>query len=623
MFITAIAAASAFLIQSPDKTLAMQVSRDGSQFTVRRKGEEIIAPSPLGLIPADAPDYGGLTPVEARRDHVRQATPLIATKAAATVEDYNRLILTYREKTGLRRRISLEIRAYNEGVAFRYLLPKGQAYKVRDERTAFRFGYDPVCEVSDYTASHESTWRATPVSALKDGAALDIPVVCASASQRTHFAITQSALDGYTGSSLRAAPGGFQVHLAPHPDDAHIAVAAADGLTSAWRVVMTADRAGDLIPSELVGDLAPAPQGDFSWVRPGKAAWDWWSGPTAGEKPSMARYERFIDFAAASGFPYFLIDAGWAYGSTPCCTVDPNTDITRAEPGIDMPELVRYAAERHVGLILWAHWRHIAPRVDQVLDVYQRWGIKGVKIDFTERDDQEMVDFFHKMAAATAQRHMLLDMHGAYPPAGLERTYPNFITQEGVLGAEYNKFSDRVTPAHNVRLAYTRMLLGPMDYTPGGFHNATPQTFKVREVMPMTQSTRGQALAMYVVYDSPLQMVSDDPASYDGQAGFDFIKSVPTAWDETRFLDGTPETCVALARRKGKVWYIGAMTNDEGRRLALPLGFLGKGAYSAKLWQDGADANAVATTTQSVTANDSLTLNLKPAGGAVVVLTPQ
>ncbi|CAM3237781.1 glycoside hydrolase family 97 protein [Asticcacaulis taihuensis] len=623
MIFAMLAAASAFLVQSPDKSIEVQLSTDGSHYTVQRGGEEIIAPSPLGITPANAAGYSDLLPVEARRDHIKRMVPLIATKAASTSEDYNSLVVTYREKTSLHRQISIEVRAYNDGIAFRYLLPKGQAYAIKDELTGYRFAYDPVCEVTDYTSSHENTWRAVPVSQLDSAKTLDMPVVCASASGRTHFAITQSNLAGYTGSAFQARPDGFQVHLTPHPGDAGVAVTSADGLSSAWRVVMMADRAGDLISSHLIGNVATQPVGDFSWVKPGKAAWDWWSGPTAGEKPTMERFKRFIDFAAESGFPYFLIDAGWAYGSTPCCNADPKTDITRPEPNIDMPELVRYANERHVGLLLWVHWQHIAPRIDEVLDTYQKWGIKGIKIDFTERDDQEMVKFFHDMAEATARRHLLLDMHGAYTPAGLERTYPNYITQEGVLGAEYNKFSDRITPAHNVRLAYTRMLLGPMDYTPGGFHNGTPETYKTREIMPMTQTTRGQALAMYVVYDSPLQMVSDDPSAYEGQSGFDFIKTVPTAWDETRFLDGTPETFVALARRKGNTWYVGVMTNADGRSVTLPLTFLGKGAYTAKIWQDGADANSVVSTPKTIRSDGSLSLDVKPAGGAVVVLTPK
>jgi alpha-glucosidase len=237
-------------------------------------------------------------------------------------------------------------------------------------------------------------------------------------------------------------------------------------------------------------------------------------------KPDVATYRRFIDFAAASGFPYYLMDAGWSRGAGPCCEALATNDITRAAEGIDMPALVRYAADKGVGLLLWAHWKHVAPRMDEVLDAYARWGIKGVKIDFMDRDDQEIVEFYQHIASATARRHLLLDLHGAYVPAGLQRTYPNFITQEGVLGAEWNKMNKRVTPQHNLMLPYTRMLSGPMDYTPGGFRHRTPSTFEVRGEMPLVQTTRGQALAMYVVYESPLQMVSDDPAAYRDAAGF-------------------------------------------------------------------------------------------------------
>ena len=239
-----------------------------------------------------------------------------------------------------------------------------------------------------------------------------------------------------------------------------------------------------------------------------------------------------------------------------------------------------------------------------------------------ERDDHDMVDFYDRMARATAQRHLLLDMHGAYPPAGLERTYPNFITQEGVLGAEYNKFSNRVTPGHNVRLAYTRMLLGPMDYTPGGFRNGTPQTYAVHDSMPMTQTTRSQALGMYVVYDSPLQMVSDDPDAYANAPGFDFLKVVPTAWDETRFVGGTPQTYVAVARRKGNTWYVGAMNTEEERTIEIPLSFLDAGTYTVRQWADGANPNDVVETAATVKAGDRLTLKMSGSGGGAIALTP-
>ncbi len=617
------AAAAGLVVTSPDKSIELKLSADGTHYSVSRKREEIIAASPMGLVLAQAAPYGPMTVTQVRKESHKQRIPLVATKADAAADAYNAISITYSETAGARRRMTLEARAYDGGIAFRYRLPDGAAYAVKGETTAFLFPNDAECEVSEYAGSHEMPSSLLKVSQLKADKLYDIPAVCASASGRTHFAVAQSGLVGYAGSGLEPVAHGFHVRLTPPPGNPDAVVRSAGGLSSSWRVVMMGDRAGDLIPSPLIGNLAPQAQGDFSWVKPGKVAWDWWSGPTAGVKPNMDFYKRFIDFAAASGFSYFLMDAGWAYGSTPCCNPDPGTDITRADPAIDMPALVKYAADRHVGLLLWAHWRHVQPRMDQVLDTYQKWGIKGIKVDFMERDDQEMVNFYHDLAAGTAKRHMLLDMHGAYPPAGLQRTYPNFITQEGVMGAEWNKFSKRITPDHNVRLAYTRMLLGPMDYTPGGFHNATPDTFQVRDIMPMTQSTRGQALAMYVVYDSPLQMVSDDPEVYKNAQGFDFVKTVPTAWDETRFIGGTPETYVAIARRKGGVWYVGAMTNQDARTVDLPLSFLGKGAYSAKQWSDGADANSLAENTTAVTAKSHASLALHGSGGGVIVLTPK
>ena len=328
------------------------------------------------------------------------------------------------------------------------------------------------------------------------------------------------------------------------------------------------------------------------------------------------------DFAAASGFRYFLIDAGWPLNATPCCDADPKTDITRPNPVIDMPALVKYAGDRGVGLLLWAHWKHVDPRMEEVLDTYQRWGIKGVKVDFMERDDQQMVEFYARLARETAKRRLMLDMHGAFHPMGLSRTYPNYITQEGLLGLEYNKWSGRVTPSHNVKLAYTRMLLGPLDYTPGGFRHNMSEPYVPRDVMPLTRTTRGQALAHYVIYESPLQMVSDDPSAYENAAGFDFIKQVPTAWDETQFLDGTPDSHIVLARRSGRSWYVGAMTNEQGRVVDVPLSFLPPGSFEATIWQDGAGASEVERVSKQVTRRDRLRIRLVSGGGAAMTLTP-
>jgi alpha-glucosidase len=606
--------------RSPDGRTTIQIESDATRFSISRNGETVIESSPLGLELDGAPDLTEL--VLEKRDEIAvdRTLPLIATKAATARDHYNGATFTFREKQAPRRHLLIDVRAYDEGVAFRYRIDDSAPVRLLGERTAFVPAGDPECLVTPAQEAHEMPFERLRVSQLRTDAGYDVPIVCATRSGRTHFAITQAYLDGYTGTSMWAAGDALRVRLSPVPKRAGPAFTSSGGLRTAWRVVMMADRAGDLISSELIGNLNPPPAGDFSWVKPGKAAWDWWSGPLEGVKPDLASYHRFIDFAAASGFSYYLMDAGWSRGAGPCCEALPSNDVTRAAPGIDMPELVRYAAARKVGLLVWVHWAHMSARMDEVLDTYAGWGIKGVKVDFMNRDDQEMVAFYQRLAAATAKRHMLLDLHGAYVPAGLQRTYPNFITQEGVMGAEWNKMNKRITPEHNLMLPYTRMLAGPLDYTPGGFRNHTPATFEVHASMPLTQTTRGQALAMYVIYESPLQMVSDAPEAYRGAAGFDFIRRVPTAWDETRFLSGEPGRDIVLARRQGSTWFVGAMTASEARTTKIPLSFLGSGRYRATVWEDGAAPTDVSRSERIVTSRDVLTLRQSPAGGAVAIL---
>ncbi|MCF7220382.1 glycoside hydrolase family 97 protein [Marilutibacter chinensis] len=611
------------IIESPGGDAVIHIEDDASRFSVLWRGETVVASSPLGLELDGAPAFGTLT-LESREDaEVDRDVPLVATKASAARDRYRGATLTFQEADASARRLIIDVRAYDDGIAFRYRIDDAAPVRLRGERTAFTLEGDPSCLVTqrDYGA-HELPFERLRVSQLKEDVAYDVPVVCATPSGRTHYAITQAHLQGYTGAMLRREGASLRVHLSAVPDRQGPAYISPAGLTTAWRAVMLADRTGRLIESNLVGNLNPQPEGDFGWVEPGKAAWDWWSGPLEGVTPDLATYRRFIDFAAESGFPYYLIDAGWSWGAGPCCEARPTTDIARAADGIDMPALARYAADKGVGLLLWVHWEHLAPRMDEVLDTYARWGIKGIKVDFMNRDDQEMVDFYQRMAEATAKRRMLLNLHGAYVPAGLQRTYPNFVTQEGVLGAEWNKMDRRITAQHNLMLPYTRMLVGPMDYTPGGFRNATPQSFEVRAAMPQTQTTRGQGLAMYVVYDSPLQMVSDDPEAYRDAEGFEFIRRVSTVWDETRFLSGEPGRDIVLARRSGRDWYVGAMTADEARTARVPLDFLPDGQYRATVWEDGDAPDEVRRSERTVTAGSVLELRQSPAGGAAVILEP-
>jgi alpha-glucosidase len=388
-------------------------------------------------------------------------------------------------------------------------------------------------------------------------------------------------------------------------------------------VIMIGDHPGRLIESTLITSLNPPAAGDFSWVKPGKSAWDWWNGPSLSgvAKAGMndETMKAFINFAAENGLEYMLIDDGWYVNSGGGGGLFPGADNMRAVPELNLSELVRYAAQRKVGIWVWVHWKLMDANMDVSLPHYAKLGIKGVKVDFMDRHDQQMVDFYLRLIRTAAANKLMIDLHGAYPPTGLIRTYPNYITQEGVLGAEYNKWSRRITATHNVTLPFTRGLLGPYDYTPGGFGNATPETFVIQNLLPMVQTTRGHGLAMYVVYDSPFQGVSDSPDRYRNQPGLDFIKLVPAAWDETRVLSGAIGEYVVIARRKGKDWFVGAMTNEQARTIEVPLTFL-EGRAEATIWRDGADPTALVTDKRAVSAADTLSLPLAGSGGAAIML---
>jgi alpha-glucosidase len=331
-----------------------------------------------------------------------------------------------------------------------------------------------------------------------------------------------------------------------------------------------------------------------------------------------ATFEHFIDFAAEFGLEYVLIDAGW-YGSHR----DIGADITTSIPGMDIPHLVAYGRERGVGILLWLNWQNLRNVMDGAFALYEEWGVKGVKVDYMNRKDQEIVAFYHGVLAAAARHHLTVDFHGAYAGSGEERTWPHFLTREGIMGLEYLKWSDRVTPRHNVTIPFTRMVLGPMDYTPGGFRNVTIEEFAPRYMAPVVMGTRGHHLAMYVVYDSPLQMLVDYPDAYRGEPGAEFLKVVPVTWDETHVLDGAIGEFVVVARRSGDDWYVGAMT-DQPRTVEVPLHVIGEGEFEATVYGD-TDETALAPTalgisTRTVTSAGSLTLDLVRGGGAAVHL---
>jgi alpha-glucosidase len=342
---------------------------------------------------------------------------------------------------------------------------------------------------------------------------------------------------------------------------------------------------------------------------------------------NTATMKHYIDFASESGFPYMLIDAGWALADykSPDDYAAP-ADITRVTPAIDMPELLRYAKEKNVRLWLWSHWSSVDKYMDQAFPLFEQWGIAGVKIDFMNRDDQQMVDFYHRVVETAAAHHLMIDFHGAYKPDGLRRTYPNLITREGVMGKEYLKWSARTTPTHNTTLPFTRMLGGPMDYTPGAFGNSNRENFVARQSMPMGLGTRAHELALFVVFESPFEMVADYPEHYQGQEAFNFIKQVPATWDEVHVLGGRPMENITLARRSGNDWYVGSLTNWDERTVKVPLSFLDEDKYVAEIYADAADSATEATHTtyskQNVDRTTVLDVHMVSGGGNAIWIHP-
>jgi len=628
------------VVTSPGGQAEIRISDENGQanFSLKFKGETLMAPSRLGL----SLDKGGdltrnLRILHAQTRKVDETYELVVGKTRTVRDRYTETTVEFLETVGLQRRLKVIARAYDDGVAFRYVLPDQPTLAgvaVRGDETRFDFAADDKCwalNLGRFGTSHEGEYDPIQAKSFRAAALYELPVVCQT--KKAAFAIAEADLKSWAGFYLSGREDGIlglQTKLSPRLDDPSKAVTTKIGTetVSSWRVVMMGDTPGDLVSSNLMTSLnPPTTLTDTSWIKPGKAAWDWWNGSKVDGVPDSgmndATMKRFIDFAAANKLEYMLIDDGWYAGSGQAPKVLPGTDVTKSIPAINIPELVAYGREKGVGIMVWVHWKALDAQMDEALATYETWGLKGIKADFMDRDDQEIVDYYHRLLTKAGQHHLMVDLHGAFAPRGLIRTYPHYVTQEGVMGAEYNKWSARVTATHNVTLPFTRMLVGPMDYTPGGFRNVRPADFKNQFILPTVQTTRGQALAMYVVYDSPLSMVSDSPITYAASpAGLDFVSATPTSWDETRVLSGEIGQSIVIARRKGADWWVGAMTNESGRTVKVPLAFLGTGAFQADIREDGAEPTALKTRTQAVTAKQTLSLTLAPSGGGVVHLTP-
>lgn len=635
-------------VTSPDGQVVFNLAHeaDGNlRYSVDFHGKPLMGASVLGLqLEGQAALGPGMMQWGVQTSQADRTYSIPVGKTSSVRDHYNAARVDLED--GRHRKLALEIRAYNDGVAFRYIVPAqsaSQTIRIASELTQFNFAKDATLYpliLDGFQSSYEDEYQVRQVSGMHPEWLVALPLL-GFVPGVGWVAVTEADIDNYAGMYLRKDKPAFALHaeLSPRVDE-HSAAQPPSGVeadapvTTPWRVLMIGDAPGRLVESNIVLNLNPPSKiADTSWIVAGKSAWDWWSGeaaPGVSFTPGMntATMKHYIDFASASGFRYMLIDAGWAKAERS----RPDdyavlADITQVTPEIDMPELLRYAKEKNVRLWLWAHWTSVDKYMDQAFPLFEKWGIAGVKIDFMNRDDQWMVNWYRRVVENAAQHHLMIDFHGAYKPDGLRRTWPNLMTREGVMGKEYLKWSARTTPVHNTTLPFTRMLAGPMDYTPGAFGNVTRAEFIPRDHMPMAPDTRAHELALYVVLESPLQMVSDYPEHYAGQHDFEFIKQVPATWDETRVLDGLPMQNITIARRSGKDWYIGSITNWDARDVKVPLSFLGEGKYTAEIYADAPDAAVNAThtafTRQPVDRTTVLDVHMAGGGGNAIWIHPE
>lgn len=619
-------------VTSPDSRLAVTVSTGNeTTYSVSMDGKTVIEPSPISMTCSNGKVLGHRMKVrKVERDSRNDVLiPVVRQKSERIEDKYNSMRL---RSDGY----SIEFRVYDDGLGYRFNTQFRDSLNIISEEATFRLAGDHEVlfpEVKTLLTAQQPTFTPLRLSEIKTDQFGCTPVLIKGDGDVRIF-ISESDLESYPGMFLRkqsarelagmfanvsteekATPGRqiFPDRRAPY-------IARVAGTRSyPWRAVIVTDNDADLITNQLIYKLAPESKGDYSWVKPGKIAWDWYNdlmvtGVDFKSGINNPTYEYYIDFASRYGIEYVVIDDGWSE----------EWDVTATIPDIDMERLVAYGRSKGVDLILWVSWAPFSRQLDEALDKFVEWGVKGIKMDFMNRDDQYMVDFYYEVARKAADRKLLVDFHGAYKPTGWIRTFPNVLTSEGVAGLENHKWSSKVTPWHNLVLPFTRMVAGPMDYTPGSMSNQHKKSHTVDYNHPNSIGTRCHQLGMYVVYESPLQMLADSPVKYYREPEcMEFLSQVPVVWDETRVLQARIGEYAVLARRSGDVWYIGGLCGDEGREFDIPLDFI-SGNRKLTCWEDGVnvdrDANDFARRSRDVREGETLKIKMYGGGGYAAVI---
>jgi alpha-glucosidase len=646
LFLALGSSVNAATVSSPDGRLVLTIetTTEGTNpptphlvYQLSFQGKLLIEPSALRLDLEGQPPLGNnmqvVNTTASSEDH---SYTLVTGKASQVRDHYNALRVDLREPGGMGRKLTIEARAYDDAVAFRYFVPEQNAmsdFRLLKEGTEFRIAKDATAYalvLPNFRSGYESEYIKLPVSAFSNqgGVAskvliglpllMEVPGVA-------WMGITEANLRDYSSMYLTNPSGSWTGHwfesvLAPSIEDTDVIVKGTLPHSSAWRVLLVGDEPGRLVESNVITSLNPGSEiADTSWIHAGRASWDWWNGslgPDGKRAYTTETMKYYVDFAAKSGFEYMMLDAGWS----------DHNDITKMNGTVDVPELVRYGKEKGVKVWIWLLANQVERQMDEAFPLYEKWGVAGLKIDFILRDDQHGMNFYYRAAKKAAEHHLMLDFHGATKPSGIERTYPNILSYEAVLGMENSKVGTRDNPEYHTTIPFTRMLAGPMDQTPGAFDNRTREEFTPRMEAPMVMGTRAHQLAMYAVFQCAFQMVSDVPYAYDNQPAFQFIKDAPATWDETRVLNGRPGVYITVARRRGNEWFLGSLNNWDARQLDLPLDFLGPGNYTAEIYSDANDAanhpKNVRIERNPVTRSSHLQAGLASGGGYAVRFVP-
>ena len=636
LLLTCTVSAKEYRIVSPNDKLAVTVDvHDGElSYDVTYKGRPVLTNAPLSMHFSNGIVAGHNMRVRSSRiveaDDV--ITPVVPQKRSRIADHYRQLELRTADD------YSVLFRVYDDGMAYRFATRFTDSVRVETEQVEYTF--DSRCRVhcgleSSMFTHQEAHYRPIELSALRDSM-IAAPPMIVTLNDGIRVLLTESDLEHYAGmyytsdgqGTIRARFPNY-VTKTVQPRDRDIRpVERADYIARTngtrdypWRVMIVTDRDSALAESDMVYKLASESRlDDTSWIRPGKVAWDWWTASRLYDVPfrsgvNTETYKAYNDFAAQYGLEYIIIDEGWYDLS----------DLMKVQPGIDIEELCAYGASKNVGIILWTTWTALDAKAEEAMSRFERWGVKGIKIDFMQRDDQWMVEWYYKTAEQAARHKLLVMYHGCYHPTGLQRTFPNVMTFEAVKGLENMKWSELPDPEHNATLPFTRMVQGPMDYTPGGMDNVHAREFKIRYHTPQTIGTRAHQLALYVIFESPLQMLADTPTAYEKEpVSMAFLEKVPSVWDQTRVIDGKIGEYIVTARRSAQEWYLGAITT-EARTCDVALDFLEPDTeYEVTCWQDGPNVDVHARDVERkrfrVQQGDSLKIDMHTGGGYAAIV---